>query len=74
LETGFVSDDASGSLIAQYRKLSKFHGADLTFTDAAVKEIARIALERGTGARALSSVVEAVLEGCCSILNPEPGT
>jgi len=33
------------------------------FTDAAVKEIARIALERGTGARGLRSVVEEVLEG-----------
>ncbi|MGO8897535.1 MAG: hypothetical protein ACLQU5_04205 [Isosphaeraceae bacterium] len=33
------------------------------FTDAAIKEIARIALERGTGARGLRSVVEEVLEG-----------
>jgi len=35
----------------------------LLFTDAAIKEIARIALERGTGARGLRSVVEEVLEG-----------
>ena len=35
----------------------------LMFTDAAVKEIARIALERGTGARGLRSVSEEVLEG-----------
>ena len=35
----------------------------LTFTDAAIKEIARIALQRGTGARGLRSVVEEVLEG-----------
>ena len=33
------------------------------FTDAAIKEIARIALERGTGARGLRAVVEEVLEG-----------
>ncbi len=32
-------------------------------TDLAIKEIARIALERGTGARGLRSVVEEVLEG-----------
>jgi ATP-dependent Clp protease ATP-binding subunit ClpX len=51
------------SLIRQLRKLVRFHGADLVFTDAAVKEIARIALERGTGARGLRSVVEEVLEG-----------
>ena len=52
-----------GSLIQQYRKLVRFHGADLVFTDAAVREIARIALERGTGARGLRGVVEEVLEG-----------
>ena len=51
------------SLVQQFRKLVKFHGADLLFTDAAVKEIARIALERGTGARGLRSVVVEVLEG-----------
>jgi ATP-dependent Clp protease ATP-binding subunit ClpX len=33
------------------------------FTDAAVMEIARIAFERGTGARGLRSVVEKVMEG-----------
>jgi len=52
-----------GSLIQQFRKLVQFHGADLMFTDAAVREIARIALERRTGARGLRSVVEEVLEG-----------
>jgi ATP-dependent Clp protease ATP-binding subunit ClpX len=52
-----------GSLIQQFRKLVKFHGADLVFTDAAVKEIAKIAFERGTGARGLQSVIEEILEG-----------
>ena len=51
-----------GSLVQQFRKLVKFHGADLVFTDAAIKEIARIALERGTGARGLRAVIEEVLE------------
>ena len=32
------------------------------FTDAAIKEVARIALERGTGARGLRSVMEEVME------------
>jgi ATP-dependent Clp protease ATP-binding subunit ClpX len=50
------------SLIAQFRKLVRFHGADLVFTDAAIKEVARVALGRGTGARGLRSVVEEVLE------------
>ena len=51
------------SLVQQFRKLVRFHNADLMFTDAAVREIARIAFERGTGARGLRSVVEEVLEG-----------
>ena len=44
-----ILQSTKGSLIQQYRKLVRFHGADLVFTDAAVREIARIALERGTG-------------------------
>ena len=58
-----ILQSTKGSLIQQFRKLVRFHGADLMFTDAAIKEIARIALERGTGARGLRSVVEEVLEG-----------
>ena len=58
-----ILQTTKGSLIQQFRKLVRFHGADLTFTDAAIKEIAKIALERGTGARGLRSVVEEVLEG-----------
>ena len=57
------------SLVQQFRKLVRFHGADLLFTDAAVREIARIASERGTGARGLRSVIEEVLEGL--LFDPE---
>ena len=52
-----------GSLIAQFRKLVRFQGADLEVTRKAVEEIARIALERGTGARGLRAVVEEVMDG-----------
>ena len=51
------------SLVQQFRKLVKFHCADLIFTDAAIKDISKITLERGTGARGLRAVVEEVLEG-----------
>jgi ATP-dependent protease Clp ATPase subunit len=37
--------------------------ASLLFTDRAVRQIAKIAFERGTGARGLRSVIEEVLEG-----------
>ncbi len=58
-----VLQTPKNSLIQQFRKLVRFHGAELVFTDAAVREIARIALQRGTGARGLRSVVEEVMEG-----------
>ena len=58
-----ILQSPKNSLVQQFRKLVRFHGADLAFTDAAIKEIARIASERGTGARGLRSVVEEVLEG-----------
>jgi ATP-dependent Clp protease ATP-binding subunit ClpX len=48
-----ILQSTKGSLVQQFRKLVRFHGADLLFTDAAIKAIARIALERGTGARGL---------------------
>ena len=35
------------SLVQQFRKLVRFHGADLLFTDAAIKEIAGIAMSVG---------------------------
>ncbi len=40
------------------------------FTDAAIREIARIALNRGVGARGLRAVVEEVLEWV--LFDPEP--
>ncbi len=58
-----ILQSTKGSLIQQFRKLVRFHNADLVLTDAAIREIAKIALERGTGARGLRSVVEEVLEG-----------
>jgi len=57
-----ILQSTKGSLIQQFRKLVQFHDAHLMFTDAAIKEIAKISLLRGTGARGLRSVVEEVLE------------
>jgi len=66
-----ILHSTKGSLVQQFRKLVRFHGADLRFTNAGIREIARIALKRGTGARGLRSVVEEVLEGV--LFDPEPG-
>ncbi len=58
-----ILQSTKGSLVQQFRKLVKFHGADLMFTNNALNEIARIALNRGVGARGLRSLIEEVLEG-----------
>jgi ATP-dependent Clp protease ATP-binding subunit ClpX len=54
------------SLVQQFRKLVRFHGADLMFTDAAIKEISRIALLRGTGARGFDQWLRRSWRGCCT--------
>lgn len=60
------------SLIGQFTKLLRYHHADLEFTDGAIREIARIAYERGTGARGLRAIVERVVEGI--LFDPQPWT
>ena len=45
------------AILKQERKKLAYKGIDLQFTDDAVEEIAKIAIEKGTGARSLRSVV-----------------
>ncbi len=49
------------ALTRQYRKLFAYDGVELEFTQAALSAIARLAIERGTGARGLRSVLEHAL-------------
>lgn len=65
-----ILQQLKNSLIGQYRKLLKYRHADLEFTDGAIREVALIAHERGTGARGLRAVVESVLEPV--MFDPEP--
>ena len=46
------------ALIKQYQKMFKLEGVDLEITETALKEIANIALKRGSGARGLRSIIE----------------
>lgn len=46
------------ALTKQYRHLLQLEGVELTFTDDALRAIARKALERKTGARGLRSIIE----------------
>ncbi len=51
----------SNALLKQFQKLFRHDGVELRFTDDAVREFARQALDFGTGARSLRSVVERAL-------------
>ncbi len=48
------------ALIKQYRKLFHYDGVELSFEDEALEEIAKMAVERKTGARGLRSILERV--------------
>ncbi len=51
------------ALLKQYEHLFSLEGAEINFTDDALKAIARRALKKGTGARALRGIVEDALLG-----------
>ncbi|KRK80659.1 ATP-dependent Clp protease ATP-binding subunit ClpX [Companilactobacillus nodensis] len=46
------------ALIKQYQELLSLDGVELQFTDGALREIAKMSIERNTGARGLRSIVE----------------
>jgi ATP-dependent Clp protease ATP-binding subunit ClpX len=49
------------ALIKQYQKLLSYDDVELSFTEEAVEEIAKLALKKKMGARALRSVVEEIM-------------
>ena len=62
------------SLTRQYQVLFHYDGAKLAFTDGAILEIAKRAKARGTGARALRSIMEnLMLEIMFELPEREPG-
>lgn len=50
------------ALLKQYQKLFAIDDVELEFTDSAIAAVAQLALERGTGARGLRSILEDVLQ------------
>jgi ATP-dependent Clp protease ATP-binding subunit ClpX len=56
-----VLTEPKNSLVNQYGKLFEMEGAELEFTEPGLREIARIARSKDTGARGLRSVVEQVM-------------
>ena len=57
----FVLTEIRNSLVAQYTYLFKTDGVALTFSDAALQEIASTASKRKTGARSLQAELERIL-------------
>ena len=53
--------EPKNSLIKQYKELFKLEGVKLTFKDESVKEIAKKAMSKKTGARGLRSILENAL-------------
>ena len=50
--------EPKNSIVKQYKKLFEMDGIEIEFTDAALSKIAKLAIERGTGARGLRSIME----------------
>jgi len=56
-----IMTEPRNALVKQYCKLFEMEGAELEFTDEGLREIARLAKIRDTGARALRSIVENIM-------------
>jgi ATP-dependent Clp protease ATP-binding subunit ClpX len=56
-----ILNEPKDALTRQYQVLFHYDGAKLEFSDGAIREIARRAKARGTGARALRSIMEGLM-------------
>ena len=57
-----ILTEPHNALVKQYQKLFAAEEVELSFTSEALTQIAALALERGTGARGLRSIMEKILE------------
>jgi ATP-dependent Clp protease ATP-binding subunit ClpX len=53
--------EPKNALVKQYKKLLSFDGVELEFTEEALREIAREAIRRKTGARGLRAIMEEIM-------------
>jgi ATP-dependent Clp protease ATP-binding subunit ClpX len=56
-----ILTEPKNALVRQYRQFFRYDKVDLSFTDEALAAVAELALERGTGARGLRSILETAL-------------
>lgn len=56
-----ILTEPRNAIVKQFKKLFKYEGVELDFEETALKQIVQRAMARGTGARALRSVVEDIM-------------
>ena len=56
-----VLTEPKNALIKQYNRLFMMDGVELTFTDTALRAVARCAIDRKTGARGLRAILESAM-------------
>ncbi len=56
-----ILTETKNALVKQYQKLMKMEGVQLSFDEEALREIARLAIKRKTGARSLRSIMEEIM-------------
>jgi len=56
-----ILTEPKNAIVKQYKKLFRMEGVELHFEQGAVDAVVALALERGTGARALRSIIEEVM-------------
>lgn len=56
-----ILTEPKNALVKQYQKLFEMDGVELEFEEGALREIAREAIKRNTGARGLRSIIESIM-------------
>jgi ATP-dependent Clp protease ATP-binding subunit ClpX len=56
-----ILTEPKNALVKQYQKMIELDNVKLTFEDDALVEIAKLAIERKTGARGLRSIIESLM-------------
>jgi ATP-dependent Clp protease ATP-binding subunit ClpX len=56
-----ILTEPKNAIVKQYKKLFRMEGVELEFEESALKEVVKKALTKGTGARALRSILEEIM-------------
>ena len=56
-----ILTEPKNAILKQYKKLFRMEGVELEFEEQAIQAVVQKAIERGTGARALRSIIEEVM-------------